>query len=222
MITRCEFKDAFRSVMSQEFDFVPKSEDEIDYTFSKRFERRMDKLIKAEKSVGWHLVNTVGKRVAVVLVALACVFSAAFSVEAVRVSVVNFVVEVFDGFWHIKTEGETTSEITYEFVPNYIPDGYTLYEESRSILHIQRTYTNKEGELLILNQDITAVNENHLDNEQGEISRIEVDGNTVILYKGTTHDATTATWIADGYNLSVTSYGSLSEEEILKIICNYR
>ena len=221
-MTRTEFNTALRAAISCEFAEVPVDDEEITYIFSPHFQQRINKLIKAEQNPGWHWVNTVGKRAAVIAAALLCLLSLTFSVEAVRVPVVRFVTKVFDGFWHIKTEGETTSEITYEFVPNYIPDGYTLYEESRSILHIQRTYTNEEGELLILNQDITAVNENYLDNEQGEISRIEVDGNTVILYKGTTHNATTATWIADGYNLSVTSYGSLSEEEILKIICNYR
>ena len=221
-MTRVEFKDAFRYVANQEFAWIPTSEDEIDYTFSEKFEKRMDKLIKAEKSYYWHLVNTASKRVAIAMVALACILSTAFSVKAVRTAVVNFIVETFDGFLHITTEGETTKEITYEYIPGYIPEGYTLYEETRSILHVKRTYTNKNGDMLILNQDITAVNGNYLDTDHGEVSQITVDGKEVIFYIGTDHETIYATWIADGYNLSVMSYGDLSEEEILKIIQNYK
>ena len=179
-MTRTEFNDAFRSVMAQEFDWVPTSEDAIDYTFSPEFERKMNKLIKAEKSTYWHWINTAGKRAAIILIALACVFSAAFSVEAVRETVVGFITEIFAGFWHISTEGETTTEITYEYIPGYIPEGYVLCEESRSILHVKRTYTNEKGELLILNQDITAVYDTYLDNERGEVSKITVDGKEVV------------------------------------------
>ena len=76
--------------------------------------------------------------------------------------------------------------------------------------------------MLILNQDITAVNGNYLDTDHGEVSQITVDGKEVIFYIGTDHETIYATWIADGYNLSVMSYGDLSEEEILKIIQNYK
>lgn len=221
-MTRVEFKDAFRYVANQEFAWIPTSEDEIDYTFSEKFEKRMDKLIRAEKSWFWHLVNTASKRAAIILVAVVCVLSATFSVEAVRVSVVNFIVEVFDGFLYITTEGETTKEITYEYIPGYIPEGYTLYEETRSILHVKRTYTNENRDMLTLNQDITAVNGNYLDTDHGEVSQITVDGKEVIFYIGTDRETIYATWIADGYNLSVACHGDLPKEEILEIIRNYK
>ena len=82
-MTKAEFNEAFRKAMSDEFASVPKNEKEIDHVFSDRFEKRMKKLIKAEKSVGWHWVNTAGKRAAVIAAALVCIFFIAFGVGKV-------------------------------------------------------------------------------------------------------------------------------------------
>ena len=129
---------------------------------------------------------------------------------------------MFDGYSRIRTESETKKEITYECVPGYIPDGYVLQEDRRDFFYIARTYTNEKGDLLMIDQAVTHINEIDLDNEHGEISQVTVDGNEVILYKGTDHNAIIAAWIMDGYSMSVTSYGDLPEEEILEIIRNYK
>lgn len=154
--------------------------------------------------------------------ALLCVLSAAFSVEAIRVPVVNFIVEIFDCFVHVQTEGETTREITYECIPNYIPDGYTLQEENREFFYVCRTYINDKGDRLILEQNVTDANDNYLDKEQGNVKKITVDDRTVVLYKGTDHNHIRASWIVDGYNLTLRDYGGLPEDVILEIIRNYK
>lgn len=221
-MTRAEFNDAFRAAVSEEFAFVPVCENEITHSFSQNFRQRMEKLIRSERRISWHWVNTAGKRAAIIIVALLCVLSAAFSVEAIRVPVVNFIVEIFDCFVHVQTEGETTREITYECIPNYIPDGYTLQEESREFFYISRTYVNKNGDRLILEQSATVLIGTHLDREQGEVCQIAEDGKSVILYRGTDHNCTYASWIVDGYNLMLRDYGGLPENVILQIIRNYK
>lgn len=219
---KAEFNDAFRIAVSGEFKNVPTCEDEIEHSFSQNFERQMINLIKSEKTIYWHWVNTAGKRVAIIFIALLCVFSAALSVEAVRKPVVEFFVEVFDEYWHIRTEGDTTKEITYECIPNYIPEGYILQEEQKAFYCVSRTYANEKGDQLILEQNISVVNGSYLDSEQGEIIQYTVDGKSVVLYKGENHNGIYASWISNGYNLTVMSYGDLSEETILEIIRNYK
>lgn len=221
-MTKVEFNNVFRMVVSKEFETVPVCENEITNSFSQNFEQRMEKLIRSERKISWHWINTTGKRVAIIVVALLCVLSAAFSAEAVREPVVNFIMEIFDGFWRIRTESEMTREITYECIPNYIPDGYTLYEENKTFYNVTRTYINASGDLLKLYQDATIVNEFYMDNEHGEVSRIIVDGKEVILYKGTDQDYFFITWVVNGYSLSVTSYGNLSEDVILEIVRNFK
>ena len=48
-MSREEFKAAFREVISSEFAQIPTDEDSIDFTFSEKFIKRMDKLIRAQK-----------------------------------------------------------------------------------------------------------------------------------------------------------------------------
>lgn len=221
-MTKAEFNHALRSTASQEFENIPCFEADIPYSFSQSFERKKESLIKSEKTVCWHWVNTAGKRAAILFVVLACVLSAVFSVEAVRKPVVDFFVEVFTNYWHIQPEGSTTKEITYECIPNFIPEDYVLQEEHRTLYYVSRTYANEQGHQLTLEQTITTANDIYLDNMQGEIARHTVNGNTVILYKGTNHNGIYASWISDGYHLSIISYGNLSVDSILEIIRNYK
>ena len=57
-ISKAEFKEAFREVISSEFSNIPKNENEIDFVFSERFNKRMAKLITSQKKAYYHLINT--------------------------------------------------------------------------------------------------------------------------------------------------------------------
>ena len=52
------FRKALCAVTEEENSDIPEN---LNYSFSKRFERRMNKLIRAEKRWSWHLVNTRGR-----------------------------------------------------------------------------------------------------------------------------------------------------------------
>lgn len=221
-MTKVEFNNVFRMVVSKEFETVTACENEITNSFSQNFEQRMEKLIRSERKISWHWVNTAGKRTAIIIIALLCIVSAAFSVEAVREPVVNFIVEIFDDFWYVRTEKGNLEEIIYECIPNYIPDGYTLYEENRTSFYITRTYLNEHGDRLELEQVTAKIDDLYLDNEHGEVNKITVDGKEVVFYKGTNDNYMFAMWIVDGYTLSLGSYGDLPEAVILEIVRNFK
>lgn len=68
-------KTALREAASREFAGMPQSDDDITYTFSPRFTRRMNRLAKAEKSWLWRMTSTASKRaaaagIAMILIAL--------------------------------------------------------------------------------------------------------------------------------------------------------
>ena len=48
-ISREEFKAAFREVVSSEFAHIPTDESSIDFTFSEKFNKKMEKLIKSQR-----------------------------------------------------------------------------------------------------------------------------------------------------------------------------
>lgn len=69
-MSREEFKAAFREVVSSEFAHIPTDESSIDFTFSEKFMKRMDKLIKSQRKPYWNFISTVSRRAAVIIVAI--------------------------------------------------------------------------------------------------------------------------------------------------------
>ena len=77
-MTTAEFKQALREAASAEFRDIPRDDDWIAHSFSPQFEKKMDQLVRKERSAAWRLVNTSAKRVAVVLIVLLTLSTAAW------------------------------------------------------------------------------------------------------------------------------------------------
>ena len=116
-------------------DSLPTDEELKDITFSENFENKMQKLIRAQKKSYFYLINTVGKRVAVIILAIMISLTATtFGVKAIRESVIKFITETFEKFTAVSVENEET-EAQVEIIktaPQYIPEGYTLESEMES------------------------------------------------------------------------------------------
>lgn len=89
-ITKADFKNAFREVIAQEFSHIPNDENSIDFTFSEKFERQMQRLIRSQRRIFYSFTNTSYKRVATVLVVLLTTAVTLFSIKPVRDSAFNF------------------------------------------------------------------------------------------------------------------------------------
>lgn len=157
-ISKSEFKNAFRAVVSAEFSHIPEDESSIDYTFSERFNKRMAKLIKSQRKSYWVLINTAAKRAAVIFVAIITLFTAAFSVKAIREPVLRFIKEVYETFTRYTYEGDMADKITKEYVLTYIPDGFEQTSKIENENSIITTYKNSFGETIMFTQQITKGN----------------------------------------------------------------
>ena len=69
-----DFRSVLRECFSSEYRDVPTDEEKIEYTFSKRFTRRTERLIKRQKSIYWCLINHLWKIVLifVLLIVILC------------------------------------------------------------------------------------------------------------------------------------------------------
>ena len=123
-MSREEFKAAFREVVSSEFAHIPTDEDSIDFTFSEKFNKKMEKLIKSQRKSYYILINTVGKRVAILFVAIITLFTASMSVKAIREPVINFIIEVYESFTKYFFEGETAEKIEKVYSITKLPVGF--------------------------------------------------------------------------------------------------
>lgn len=215
-LNKNDFNRAFREVIALEFKDIPTDESQINYTFSTSFEKKMNKLIAAEKRKIWTLVNTIPKRIALIAVIAALLFTTACSVSAIREPIVNFFVELHDTFVHYVFEGDKSDTIATEYHPTELPNGFTQTNRNSSPSAIDTVYENSSGDVLVISQTITNGVDMFADTEKSELKTITISGNEVHLHSRA--ELMQARWIQDTYLMTITYYGKVNEAQIIKII----
>ncbi len=218
-ISKAQFKEAFREVISSEFSHIPKNEDEIDFVFSERFNKRMSKLINSQKKTYYHLINTAAKRVAIIFVLILTMFTAAFSVKAIREPIIEFVKQIYETFIHYSYNGDTVAKITKEYNITKIPKGFKQTDTSRNEYLITKIYENDLGDTFEFTQMITESNSGFFfDNENGNIYLETVNGLKVEFKEW--YDNKTAIWTNDGYVFSIDCIGDINFDILKEMICS--
>lgn len=218
-ISKAEFKEAFREVISSEFSHIPKNENDIDFVFSERFNKRMAKLINSQKKAYYYLINTAAKRVAIIFVLILTMFTAAFSVKAIREPIIEFVKQIYETFIHYSVEGDTIDKITKEYSITQLPEGFEISDIIRSDNFIITTYENASGDIIEFYQMTTQSHSGHfVDNEKGEIHSEIIDSISVEFKEW--HNTKNAIWIEYGYVFTVNCYGDIRFDIIKEMICS--
>lgn len=207
---------ALREVVSSEFSNIPIKDDEIHYTFSNRFLNKMDKLTKAEKNSFWRMTSTAPKRIAVIMASLMIITMTACSIPSVRAAVVGFIKETYDNCIHFFTGEIGSNKISVQYALAELPDGFT--ETSRKESNSRRivSYQNAKGDQIILSQSITEDYSVFLDNENGELSEINISDMNVSVYES--DDCTVAVWLQDSYAFHLAVYGDYDMDFMIRLI----
>ena len=215
-MSREEFKAAFREVISSEFAYIPTDEGSIDFTFSEKFIKRMDKLIRAQRKSYYKFINTAGKRVAVIFAAIITLFTASLSVKAIREPVVKFFTEVYESFTRYFFEGDTVDNIAKVYTIASLPNEFIETDKIISDVAITTIYENNLGDKIKFRQQITLNGEHTFDSEnKGKIEKI-IAGQTVDFYIEDTN--INAIWTKDQYSFRLSTYGNISVDEIEEMI----
>lgn len=216
-INKAEFNKAFREVVSAEFSHIPCDEDSINYTFSERFNKRMEKLIKSQKKPYWNFISTASKRAAVIIVAILTVFTAAFSVKAIREPILKFIKQIYETFIHYSYEGDTIEIIAQEYTITPLPDGYEQVDKTKTDNSVVTTYRNSNGDSIVFSQFTSKYSIGYfVDNENGDLYTETVNGISVNFKEW--YDTKTAIWTQDGYVFTIDSYGNISFDDIKQMI----
>lgn len=216
-MSKTDFKNAFREVVSSEFAHIPTDENSIDFTFSERFNKRMEKLIKAQRKPYWKFISTASKRAAVIVVAILTLFTASLSVKAIREPIIKFIKQVYESFTHYSFDGDTVEIISKEYTITKMLDGYEQIDKLTSDNTIATTYKNELGDTIIFTQMTTEYSIGYLvDNESGEQYTETVDGIEIDFKEW--YETKTAIWANDGYVFSIDCIGNISFEDIKQII----
>jgi hypothetical protein len=133
---------------------IPDS-NEIDCTFSNKFERRMNRLIISQKKSYWKYINTASKKVAIVILACIVAFSSAMTVEGIRKPVLDFFYRIYETFTDIsyynekQEPGEPISSI---YTLPCVPEGYDFKEFINMDYVIVTSWMNDKGEKIEFTQ----------------------------------------------------------------------
>lgn len=220
-ITESEFDRAFREVIASEFKDIPLNEDEIDYTFSPKFEKSMNKLIRSEKKTYWYFVNTTYKKAIIAAVIITLLLASTLSVSAVRKSIANFIIEIYESFVSFDVDGAKTNEILYEYEFSSIPNGFIEIDDLRTPAAIKHEYTNADGEVIEITQSVTDGLKLTIDNEHGALSEITVKNFKVYVYVHESGKFTSAQWVTeDGYTLILSYEGEIDIDTMIDLIEN--
>lgn len=154
---------------------------DTEYEFSRKFERKMKRLIKREAHPWIGVVQNIMKRVAVFfigVIGITLIFT--MSVEAYRVKFFETIKTFFeDSVFYNYFAIEDKSKFTH-YVPSYIPLGYFEIDKMSSETNLSIMYENENGELITWDQMMVTETSNVLmDTEYDSLEKVEMDGYTI-------------------------------------------
>lgn len=219
-----ELQEAFREAARREFAHVPAEED-LHWVFSRRFERRMRRIIRAQEYGYWNLVNTTAKRVAIAAAIIVMLLSTVMAIKPIRERVIKFFVDVYEEYFEIrfgeeeKDDLDPTPKPMVRYTLTELPEGY---EEVRYVEfeHLVLTkWQNEQGKRITLQQE-TGTNEITLDYKSEDFSSIK-QGDLEILY-GTSDDTNIFVWEQNGYVFYLATFKGIPMKDALDLIASIR
>lgn len=152
-------------------------EDEIEWEFSEKFEKSMDKLIRKNNRIRLSTRRTVTKGLLAALIASIVIFAALMSVTASREPIIEFVKKIFPQFNEITLNEASVppvDTIETEYTLSYLPDGFVLDTYQKSDYSVFSIWKNEAGEKIVFSQKLIDLN-SAIDNES-VYSELELNG----------------------------------------------
>lgn len=156
-----------------------KSEDEIEWEFSEKFENSMNKLIKKNNHIQLSTRRTVRRGLLAAIIALIVAFIGLMSVSATRKPFIEFIKKVFSQYNDISISKDSTlpvDTIETEYTLSDIPEEYKLATYEKGEYIVSSVWQNNAGKEIIFSQKILDANIS-IDNEHG-YKELEMNGNT--------------------------------------------
>jgi len=212
-ISKLELYEAFRTVAAEEYADVSEL---YNFKFSNHFESRMERLIRNEKSIIWHLVNTRKKRLVLLAAVLIMLIGTACTVPSIRGKIADFFLDLFGDHYEVIISGETTNTIEHEYTFSTLPDGFTEYFTKSDNLDVEKSYIDEQDRTWELSQSTTESLAFDIDSERGKVQKTTINGNTVYLYMSDTDSI--AVWIDNGYLLTLHCNSNVDNNSMIEYV----
>ena len=178
-MTEKEYKSCISGALCSEYNAML-SVYQTEHIFSSEFEKRMDKLIKCRRKPYYSIVNTVGKRVAVVILAFVMVsFTTVMSVDALRKPFFSFITNMFSTHSEIKSDPDDSKEYPKAIESKYGItkgiDGYeVIYEEQHE--NNRALDYSKDNIIVSFEQRVVDGFTGYYNTEDAAIEHIDING----------------------------------------------
>lgn len=173
MVNISEKQDAVKTDEDLEAIGIP------EHQFSAEFEEKMSRIMKSELPKAKRTHRHGGKIVAAIIVCLFISGTVVCSVEAIRIPVINFLLNLDASNSNIIASDEAYSKISPDFqsaLPSYIPEGFVISrKEEYPDDYISIEYANGEG----LYYDLTCslyIESNAIDTEDSTYETVTLNG----------------------------------------------
>lgn len=199
---------------------LPTKEELSHIVIPEKLEAKMQKLIAKERKFYYYWINTLGKRVAAIILAIIlCLTTVTFSVRAIREPVVRFIVETFEKFSNVlfvndKSENDTVVEIDFKKIePKYIPTGYSLDSKFEDVAILNMIFVNSDNTTIMYMQAINKEGVLQANTENVEYEEFNINGYDAIYYsnKGTN------TIVISGEKYIFTFESTIEKDELTKM-----
>ena len=216
-MTEKEYKQCIAQALCPEYEELL-SEETVEHTFSPEFEGQMDKLIKRRRKPYYSIINTVGKRVAVIILAFFIVsFTTVMSVEALRKPFLKFITNMFSTHSEIKSDSDDSKEYPKTIESKYdITNGVNGYgrdvlcdESSKVSLH----YSLGDN-LIEFEQRVVDGFTGYYNTEDAAIEHIDINGHDAMGWLDN-HNYYNLIWNNGEYVIVISS--NISKSELIEM-----
>lgn len=185
------------------------------HEFSAEFEEKMSKLLEKPHKGNFKVFNTIGKRVAVAVVALALTLTTVLSVKALRIPIIKFFVNIYEEFTSLFVDS-SNADYNDNFIftpkePTYTVDGFEVdksivYDNVYQVNYIYDGISNYyyKQNRLYQNQQINTHTADDI---------IYENGLTLYYYHNEQHNK--LIWYDNQYSYMIS--GEISKEEMVKV-----
>jgi len=189
-------------------------EEIADYTYSSRHNRRINKLFSRMRDNKYHRLTKGAARALVIAAIILSLSITAFAVPVSR----EFIIEKLSKYSLYKADDGYSEKRNKNLVCNYVPEGFSLYQEHRDengfINAIE--YKSDNGEWYMV--EVTDLNSTvSFDTEYYESEEIEFNGVKYILFKSDKKN-NGAIWNFGGYIYKIS--GSITYEKVFEVAKN--
>lgn len=227
-INRQDLREALLISVLDEFSDIP-AENEIDYSFSPRFQARIKEISRKSEKAAWRFWHSSKRRlilVAVIVVLLAAL--AACAVPVIKQLYVDYFLvdngESFGITFDPEQAANAPSTIEEYWIPNYCPDGHTLISQISAPSTVNCFWMNDSGEYVGYSQTIIPANTSNstwigIDAEDVERSTETINGYKVELIASPQENHLVAVWTNNLYFFKVeVSCANLHRLDVVKAI----